>query len=207
MHYEVRFTKFGSARRLLARHAMAVTLPLVLALTVPSLAGCTPHEPADNASGVAPKGNEPVMLAISGFNYTDRAIDSFSVDGQGGGNVFVSTPESGGGGRTCCVRYRPGSKVRKVLITWQSGGCYYHAKSTVSDEVFDNLHSFSHKREVAVDAVVPANPKVLEVHFYPDGSIQAAITTGASLPRLRLDASREDKTRYPRCPNDQKPAE
>lgn len=183
-------------------------LALACVLALPGVARCMAKDGAGagNASHSAPGSNEPVMLAITGFNYTDRPIDSFSVDGQGGGNVFVSSFESGGGGRTCCVRYRPGSKVRKVLVTWQTGGCYYHTRSTVSDEVFDNLHSFSHKQEVEVEPVVTNDPKVMEVHFYPDGSVQAAITAGESLPRLRLDASREERSRYPRCSNDKKPA-
>jgi hypothetical protein len=46
---------------------------------------------------------KPVGLAIEGYNYTNRFIDSFTVtdeDGNGawGGNVFLSSPTSGGGG-------------------------------------------------------------------------------------------------------------
>jgi hypothetical protein len=42
-----------------------------------------------------------VSLEINGFNYTDLYIDSFEVNGQGGGNLFVSSPTSGGGGGVC----------------------------------------------------------------------------------------------------------
>jgi hypothetical protein len=208
MHSEVSYTGTGSAKWFFARHSRSAALSLAVALIAPSLAGCTPHNPAaaENASGAA-KGNEPVMLAITGYNYTNRHIGSFSVNGAGGGNIFVSTPASGGGGTTCCVRYRPGSKVRKVVVEWQTGGCYFHEKSEVSGDVFDTLHSFSHRREVDVDPAIPADPQVLEVHFYPDGGIKASITANESPPRLRLDGAREDKTRYPRCPNDKKPAE
>jgi len=146
------------------------------------------------------------MLAITGYNYTNRHIASFSVDGTGGGNLYVSTPTSGGGGTVCCAIYTPGNFERTVVVRWQSGGCYYHTISGTSGKVFDNLHSYYKEQQVVVDSAIPADPKVLEVHFYPDGSIKAAITAGESPPRLTLDNAREDKSRYPRCPNDRKPA-
>jgi len=208
MHSIVSFIETGSAKWASARHARAATFSLVAALIVPNLAGCTPQDRAgaDNTSRMAPGDNEPVMLAITGYNYTNRHIASFSVDGTGGGNIFVSTPTSGGGGSVCCALYTPGDFERKIVVRWQSDACYYHTKSTISNEVFDNLHYFYKEREVVVDRKVPAEPEVLEVHFYPDGSIQAAITAGVTLPRLKLDGERENKSRYPRCPNDQKPA-
>lgn len=63
----------------------------------------------------------PVSLALVGYNYTDRYIDTFSVDGQGGSNLFVSSPTSGGGGSVCCATYWPGLKDYKVKVRWQSG--------------------------------------------------------------------------------------
>lgn len=207
MHYEVRDTKTGSVRWSFARRAMAATLPFVLALTVPGMAGCTPHNPeaTDKATGAASVGNEPVMLAITGYNYTNQHIESFSVNGQGGGNVFVSTATSGGGGSVCCIRYRPGRPVTKVKVRWQSGGCYYQERSPASKEVYDMVYPYFKEREVVVDSDIPVDPQVLEIHFYPDGSLKAAISAGVSLPRLRLDPAREDKSDYPRCPNEKKP--
>ena len=37
------------------------------------------------------------MLGITGYNYTNRSIDGFSVNGQGGGNVLISEDHAGGG--------------------------------------------------------------------------------------------------------------
>ena len=34
---------------------------------------------------------EPKMLGITGYNYTDRYIDGFSVNGQGGTNMGAHT--------------------------------------------------------------------------------------------------------------------
>jgi len=36
------------------------------------------------------------MLGITGYNYTNRYIDGFSVNGQGGGNVLISEDHAGG---------------------------------------------------------------------------------------------------------------
>lgn len=189
-----------------ARTRAATTITLMVALAVPSLSSCTPHDAGGDPS--PPVAGEPVMLAITGYNYTNRSIGSFSVNGQGGGNIFVSTPTSGGGGRACCVLYEPGSPVPKVTVRWQTGGCYYHKKKVeYSGQVYDALYPFFEEREVAVAGPIPSHPEVLEVHFYPGGEVQAAITAEASDPRLHLDSTREDKSRYPRCPNDQKPAE
>lgn len=182
----------------------------VQVLMLAGLAGCSPSDTfaqPQQQTTVSSKSNEPVMLAITGYNYTSRHIAFFSVNGQGGGNLYVSSRTSGGGSTVCCVRYKPGAKVRKLNVEWQSGGCYYSEKSTISDEVSDTLHYFRVRRDVEVDPHIPADPQVMEVHFYPDGSIHAAITSQESPPRFKLDESRADKSLYPRCPNDQKPAE
>lgn len=46
---------------------------------------------------------DPYMLGVAGYNYTNRAIADFSVNCAWGGNVFLSTPTSGGGGTVCCL--------------------------------------------------------------------------------------------------------
>ena len=148
---------------------------------------------------------EAVPLAIVGYNYTNRYIDSFSVNGQGGGNLYVSSAHGGGGGTVCCVQYRPGTRLNTVTVRWQSGACYYREVSS-SNEVFYSLHSFFKEQEVVVADSVPPKAAYLEVHFYPDGSVQAAVTAQASAPRLALDKAREDKSKYPRCPNEEQPA-
>lgn len=170
------------------------------------LALCACGQAASPQAANAPKASaQPVSLALVGYNYTNRHIDSFTVDGQGGGNLYVSSPTSGGGGTTCCVEYWPGTKVNTVTIRWQSGACYYHASSSNSPDIFDIYYEFYNEREVTVDDGIPANAKNMEVHFFPDGSIKAAVTASMSRPRLLLRKDREDRSKYPRCPNDKKP--
>ena len=150
---------------------------------------------------------EPASLAIEGYNYTNRYIDSFTVDGTGGGNIHLSSATSGGGGTVCCVPYWPGTKTNVITVRWQSGACHYHKRSSTSDEVYDRLHSFYTEKKIIVVEKATASAKYMEIHFYPDGSVQAAVTASASPPRLKLSDERKDSSQYPRCPNDEKPAE
>jgi hypothetical protein len=181
---------------------------LVMAMLL-ALCACGPTAPSARAAASAPakkEYKEQVALAIEGYNYTNRHIDSFTVDGNGGGNLYVSSPASGGGGTLCCVRYRPGTTDNTVTVRWQSGDCYYHVASTISKEIFDRYFEFYKEAQVKVTDDVPPDAKYMEIHFYPDGSVQAAVTATASPPRLLLNKQREDKTRSPWCPHDKKPA-
>lgn len=146
-----------------------------------------------------------VSLSIVGYNYTNRYIDSFSIDDQGGGNLYISSEQSGGGGTVCCVKYWPGEKIYKVKVRWQSGACYYRTHASDSDEVYQRLFSFFKETEVAVTDQAADHPEYMEAHFYPDGSVQVAVTSNPSMPRLALPKEREDNSKYPRCPNDEEP--
>jgi len=117
----------------------------------------------------APVIPQPVSLTINGFNYTDLYIDSFEVNGQGGGNLFVSSPTSGGGKDVCCVSFSPGTKLPVELrIKWTRDRKRWCEK------------------EALLTGPVPANPRYLGVHFFPDGHIEAEITERDPEPKLRL---------------------
>jgi hypothetical protein len=110
-----------------------------------------------------------VSLEINGFNYTDLYIDSFEVNGQGGGNLFVSSPTSGGGGSVCCVSFSPGTTLPvRLTIKWSRDRKRWCEK------------------EVLLTGPVPANPRHLGVHFFPDGHLEAEITEDYPEPKLRL---------------------
>lgn len=179
---------------------------LILSLFWLALGGC---EASDRAQSAPPPHYEPrvLSLGLTGYNYTDRSISEFFVDGRGGGNVGVSTPTSGGGGTVCCVSYVVAKDPGSVNIRWQSDACYYHVKSTISDEVYNRIHWFFKEAEVEIERPAPQNPKYFEVHFYPDGSVKAAVSEHAGEPRLKLQENRDNRTSYPRCPDDKKPAD
>jgi hypothetical protein len=148
-----------------------------------ALVACTPPSPSapsgskegsSQAASPAPS-SEPVALEINGFNYTDLYIDSFEVNGQGGGNLFVSTPDSGGGKGVCCASWRPDSKAPvKVTIKWtrdQKRWC---------------------EQDVSLTGPVPSHPRHLGVHFFPDGHIEAELAEDYPALKFQWERARPD---------------
>jgi hypothetical protein len=124
------------------------------------------------------------MLAIVGYNYTDRAIADFSVNGQGGSNVELSTLGAGGGKESCCVVMSRDVKVPFwIEIKYQMDALEaYPPRRTIEP-------SDPYKTEkIEVEGPVPSDPWYLEIHFYPNGHIEAAVSgrDGPSPPRLNL---------------------
>jgi hypothetical protein len=158
------------------------------------------------ADTVAPiQSGTRMNLTLKGYNYTSRYIDTFSVNGQGGGNLYVSGPTSSGGSGICCVTYVYGAKAKEVTVRWQFSGCMYRADSELASGDTHLQHNFYREVRVQVDPEIPPQPEFFEVHFYPDGRVRAAITDRASPPRLVLSKSREDNADYSRCPRDEEP--
>ncbi|MES2117682.1 MAG: DUF3304 domain-containing protein [Pseudomonadota bacterium] len=179
--------------------------PLFLALIVPALSSCKAQSNDEQAPPSKPPMGTKVALTLTGYNYTNRYIDTFSVDGAGGGNLFVSHGASGGGGSVCCVSYVTGARARKVSVRWQTGACTFGEYTNSSGVKYHEIHSFFKEVEVQIDPRIPDQPAYFEVHFYPDGHVEAAITEHASPPRLLLSKDREDRSHYPQCPNDKEP--
>ena len=90
-----------------------------------ALWGCAQRSSSAHEQHTRPalRGTSEALL-IQGYNYTDDYIDSFTVNGQGGGNLFVSGPLSGGGKSVCCVSYTPGSSLPiKLKVRWVGAYC------------------------------------------------------------------------------------
>jgi len=145
---------------------------------------------------------ESHALAIAGYNYTNRYIDSFEVNGQGGGNLdVIKTTGGGGGSATCCIGWRDGTRLpEKVRVKWVSGGCMRRVTNSLGESRWVPRHYYSE-----VDAVlygpIPKDPGYFEVHFYPDGHVEVAITELPSEPRLMLDPAREVDPYPATCPD------
>ena len=146
-----------------------------------------------------------VPLTLIGYNYTNRYIDQFSVDGEGGGNLAVSGPHGGEGGSACCVNYVMGADAWKAIIRWQSDACIFNEGVFSNGVKHHEIHSFFREVEVQIDPHVPDHPRYLEIHIYPDGHAEAAITEHSSPTRLQLKKEREDKSVFKRCPNNVRP--
>ncbi len=122
-----------------------------------------------------PEENRPIELTVFGLNYTDLYIYSFSVAGVGGDSIHVSSPTSGGSGGVCCLRWYPGAQLPiPVKVKWTR----------------DNKRFC--EKEVLITGPVPLKPENIEVHFYPDGHIEIALTAEFfPTPRLQLERFNE----------------
>jgi hypothetical protein len=129
---------------------------------------------------------EPFELELVGYDYTARAILDFSVNGASGGNIFLSTKTSGGGKYACCVVLDRATKtpfwvdveyMREALVAYPL------------EQIVKAADTVRQKARVEVTGVIPDKPAYLEIHFYPDGHIEGALSgdDGPSSPRLKLE--------------------
>ena len=151
----------------------ATRTALLAAMTL-SMVGCDPPSSeghgAPNNARQADESFRSHNLTIYGYNYSDSGLSSFEVNGQGGGNLEVSTPSAGGAKHICCISvYSPLTAPKSVTIKWSR-----------DTEIWC-------EQTVMLNPPLPADPKYFEVHFYPDGHIEVAATAEASEPRLRLE--------------------
>jgi hypothetical protein len=136
------------------------------------------------------------MFSILGYNYTDEHISAFSIDGQGGGSIRVSTPDSGGSGIVCCILF---SKKPKwpihVLVRWQSGGCKVYARNGK----YSHRQFYYKEKMVNVEPGTSAHPSDIAVHFYKDGSVRVRLVDELEPPLLALPKNREVERDFPDC--------
>lgn len=136
------------------------------------------------------------MLGILGFNYTDQYIVSFSIDGQGGGDVRLSSPTSGGSGTVCCVLLSKKPKwPMHVLVRWQSGGCRVYE----SDRLHGHNQYYYSEATVNVERGSSRNPTDIAVHFFKNGSVRVMLSDGWDPPLLLLPNNRAPEKYFQKC--------
>jgi hypothetical protein len=146
-------------------------------------------------AGCSSYASESVSLTLHGYNYTNRYIDSYSINGQWGGNLFLSTSTSGGGGEVCCGRWWPNSRLPiKVKVKWVGDSCEYKSM-TSTGEVFYSIRNFWKEAEALITTPPPADARYLEAHIYEDGHVEAAMTNTYSPPRLILPFDEKTQSR------------
>jgi len=124
------------------------------------------------------------MLGVTGYNYTDRAVAEFSVNGAGGSNVELSTSTDGGGKMSCCVVLGRNAKTPFwVDVEYQMDALVSYSTRKEIEPAGPYV-----KARVKVDGPIPPDPAYLEIHFYQD-HVEAAISgqDGPSPPRLKLN--------------------
>lgn len=174
------------------------------------LLGCAQAE-APQASSPAVKLGEPQSLLIQGYNYTDDYIDSFTVNGQGGGNLRPSGPYTAGGGGICCVSYVQGTPLPiKLKIRWVGGYCMERVINPYpyGKPYHDHRRNLWLEAEAIAQDLSNGKPRALEVHFYKDGHVEAAISDGNTPARLKLQVTDKGERagvqhNYPNCTDDQ----
>lgn len=149
-------------------------------------------------------------LVIQGYNYTDTFINSFTVNGAGGGNIFVSSPTTGGGKSVCCYSFnRQIPRPIQLKIRWAAAYCMERKANsyTFGPRFVDERRTLW--KEALVPLLEVSTPAMaLEVHFYPDGHVEAAVTPGYSPPRLKLPITADEQrpgasNTFPPCSHDQ----
>lgn len=152
------------------------------------------------------RGDEYLLLGLVGYNYTDRYISEYSVEGASGGYVRLSSDTGGGSGTTCCIKIRRGHRERMtVKVRWQVDGCTYMIKNDRTGQADKARYLYYKEAEVEVLRRDSGNPEYIETHFYPDGSVKVQLTEDMSYPVLLLDRKRTDKSSFPRCRDDKNP--
>ncbi|RYZ92750.1 MAG: DUF3304 domain-containing protein [Proteobacteria bacterium] len=144
-----------------------------------------------------------VLLGLVGYNYTNRNISEYSVNGASGGYINLSSPTSGGSGVTCCVRMLKKSPAPiQVRVRWQVDGCVLLESNPRTGAKAERRVFYF--KDADVDVQIPNNTKLkfIETHFYPDGTIQVKLTEHGSDPFPALDEKRADKSYFPICKND-----
>ncbi len=151
-----------------------------------------PHEARDPLDD---DGGKRILLAVRGYNYTNRDISSFTVAGSGG-----HAPVGGSGGVSV------GGSIPKDIpwdmlqlkVRWAAGGCMVNVTNSYGES--REVIRYSYKEKIVnLQQPLPANPDYLEVHFYPDDHIEIVVTDLASDPRIPASDIKEDSSPYPPC--------
>ncbi|MBB5189385.1 hypothetical protein HNQ50_000095 [Silvimonas terrae] len=131
-------------------------------------------------------------LGLIAYNYTNRTIDTYSVNGAGGGNVFLSRSSAGGSKTTCCSGFSLKDPLpRQYRIQWGGDECRYTQVSSYDGTRRNDARILWREQTVSLSAAdihVPPGeePAYFETHFYPDGHVEVAVTSRPSAPRLIL---------------------
>jgi len=120
---------------------------------------------------------EQKSLGITGYNYTNRYIDGFSVNGQGGTNLSAN---SNGSGEACCILIRSDQSLPvKVHVKWTYGERWNHIKGIRLQE------AESHEVDVELIGPITKDPTIFVVHFYPDNTVQVEVAADYPRPRRK----------------------
>lgn len=151
-----------------------------------------PHEARDPLDD---DGGKRFIVAVVGYNYTARDIDSFTVAGSGGS---VRSGQTGGASIGGSFPKDIPWNILDFKVRWAAGGCIVRVINSYGESRDVIRYSYKEKL-VKLQQPLPANPSYLEVHFYPNDRIELAVTELYSDARVPKTEVREDLSPYPPC--------
>jgi hypothetical protein len=110
---------------------------------------------------------------VTGYNYTDRNIAAFDVNGFGGGDS-VAHQSGGGGGFVCCLdipKYAKTLRIKVVLDLTQE-----------QDE--KNLPPETYETDIPVPELPNKHDGYIEFHFLPERKIEAKWVDFPTAPNI-----------------------
>ncbi len=99
-------------------------------------------------------------VTVIGYNYTERPIYTFSVNGVGASNLFAKQ-KYGGGKDSCCIDITVGQPVE---IKW--------LYDTTEKQYLAGLREENRSTTVIVPPPTVPEAEYLEVHFFPDHHVE-----------------------------------
>ena len=99
---------------------------------------------------------------VIGYNYTDRSIYSFTIDGFGAGGSTAHKP-GGGGKSVCCMDIPRGKKIWHIKIEYE----------LTRDQYKNNLPSDVYETNISVPSLPNKSQGYIEFHFLPGRKIEA----------------------------------
>ena len=104
---------------------------------------------------------DTLSVTLVGYNYTERPIYTFSVNGGGGSNIFVG---GGGAKMSCCTEITVGQPVEMKWLY-----------DTTEKQYLAGLREEKRSTTVIVPPPTVPEAEYLEVHFYPDHRVELAL--------------------------------
>lgn len=110
---------------------------------------------------------------VIGYNYTDRHIASFYVDGHGVGSSEAHQP-GGGGGIFCCLDIPQRAKILHIKVELE----------LTEEQDAQNLPPDTFETDIPVPRLTDKRKGYIEFHFLPHQQIEAAWVSLPTTPHI-----------------------
>jgi hypothetical protein len=128
-------------------------------------------------TGCEPSPPKPMVVGITGYNFTGEGVQEYYVDGHWGSNL----PPYGGGGKTsCCVALpRQWSPEQTVEVVWTMGHWTTPYESRKHLSIEEQIRCCSAEHSLSRSVLVQPYGKEgggVQVFFLPDDEVRVYVT-------------------------------